>query len=167
MKKLNVLLLVAALCAFAGSAVAAETADAADCAAPAPALDDVFGPSVMELAAIAPSEEADPGDGSRATCVADCQHGPDRVCSGSSCWAQDQNCSANVRGRCWGSSTGYRNCNICPTTQCTVTANCANAGGGTVSCTGDCGDVYKFDDCYAYCDGHYHMCPSPPGPCPF
>jgi hypothetical protein len=49
---------------------------------------------------------------------------------------------------------------------CTVTASCANAGGGSVSCTGSCGDSWALDDCYAYCDGTYNWCPSVPWECP-
>jgi hypothetical protein len=66
----------------------------------------------------------------------------------------------------------YFTCNAnCPAPTeadrcCTATASCANAGGGSVSCTGTSGDCYAIDDCYAYCDGQYHYCASPPHICP-
>jgi hypothetical protein len=54
----------------------------------------------------------------------------------------------------------------CPPSTCTVTADCANAGGGSISCQGACSSVFAVDDCYASCDGQYYYCPSPPGICP-
>lgn len=50
--------------------------------------------------------------------------------------------------------------------QCTVTADCSGAGGGTRSCSGTCAGSFKVDNCYAYCDGNYYWCPNPPLPCP-
>lgn len=85
-----------------------------------------------------------------------------QACWGSSCWGYDSNCPS-YRGYCYGSSTGYRYCPVCP--SCTVTASCAGAGGGSVSCTGTCSGSFAINDCYAYCDGTYHWCPNP-GTCP-
>ncbi|HSL83441.1 MAG TPA: hypothetical protein VLF66_11740, partial [Thermoanaerobaculia bacterium] len=47
--------------------------------------------------------------------------------------------------------------------SCSATASCANAGGGSVSCTGTTGDCFSVIDCYAYCDGQYYFCPDPGG----
>lgn len=61
-------------------------------------------------------------------------------------------------------SCGLGTCQGC--SGCSATASCANAGGGSVSCTGTSQDCYAIDDCYAYCDGIYTWCPNPPLPCP-
>ncbi len=119
----------------------------------------------MDLPLFAPvfaSAKEGPGD-SLGTCVADCQYGSNRVCTGSFCFAVDQNCP-NTRGYCYGSSTGYRYCNLCPT-GCSASASCAGAGGGSVSCNGSGNDCFAIDNCYAYCDGQFHWCPNP-GICP-
>lgn len=49
------------------------------------------------------------------------------------------------------------------TTTCSAFADCSNAGGGSVSCTGTSGDCFGIDSCYAYCDGQYYFCPDPGG----
>jgi hypothetical protein len=53
-----------------------------------------------------------------------------------------------------------------PPTTCQVTASCANAGGGSVFCSGSANTCFAIDDCYASCDGQYYFCPSPQGICP-
>lgn len=110
------------------------------------------------------------GPGAQADCYAQCKDGSYLKCSGSTCNATDTDCSTGTSGSCYGSDTGWKYCNdTCePTVVCSAWAKCANAGGGSVSCQSyGADDCYAIDDCYAYCDGTYHMCPSPPGPCPF
>lgn len=53
----------------------------------------------------------------------------------------------------------------CNPPTCSATASCSGAGGGSVSCNGT-NDCFSVDNCYAYCDGQYNYCPSPPGICP-
>jgi hypothetical protein len=48
---------------------------------------------------------------------------------------------------------------------CDATASCSGAGGGIAFCSGTT-DCFAVDGCYAYCDGIYNYCPSPPGICP-
>lgn len=52
-----------------------------------------------------------------------------------------------------------------PPPSCNATASCSGAGGGTAFCSGTT-DCFSVDNCYAYCDGNYFYCPSPPGICP-
>jgi hypothetical protein len=49
---------------------------------------------------------------------------------------------------------------------CNVTATCANAGGGSVSCSSNNGDCFAVDNCYVVCDGIFSYCPNPQGICP-
>jgi hypothetical protein len=98
-------------------------------------------------------------------CTAHCRDGSTRTCTGSSCSAVDYSCP-NQSGYCWSDLEGYKYCpNTCPPQGCT--ASCANAGGGTVSCTSSTGDYFCVNNCYAYCDGVYHWCPNPKAVCPF
>jgi hypothetical protein len=101
----------------------------------------------------------DPGE--LAVCNAQCWDGSYVTCWGTSCWGSDSNCSSNFRGYCYGTSTSYRYCPVCPSTNCRVTAACE--GGTSVSCTGSCANSFAVDYCYAFCDGVYHWCPSGPG----
>jgi hypothetical protein len=103
------------------------------------------------------------GVGEASTCTAHCWDGSTRTCTGTSCTAVDSSCSSQ-RGYCWSNSEGYK---YCPTCQASCTASCANAGGGSVSCTSTTGDYYCLNNCYAYCDGQYHLCPHIQGSCPF
>jgi hypothetical protein len=52
-----------------------------------------------------------------------------------------------------------------PPPSCSAVASCSGAGGGTAFCSGT-SDCFSVDGCYAYCDGIYNYCPSPPGICP-
>lgn len=108
------------------------------------------------------------GPGAQADCYARCKDGSYLKCSGSTCNATDTDCSTNTSGSCYGSGTGWKYCNDTCGPVCAAWASCASAGGGSVSCESyGANDCYAIDNCYAYCDGTYHMCPSPPGPCPF
>ncbi len=143
-----------------------------DCDKPiAKATDQAYAAQVFDSPlsiALASNSHRDAKANGRCFVQITCGNGSTRSCWGSSCSGTDQSCPAGTGGSCWGSSSGSRSCGSCPV-ACTktVSANCANAGGGTVSCTGECGDAYAFDNCYAYCDGNYNYCPNPTGPCPF
>lgn len=103
------------------------------------------------------------GPSEQSVCNAQCESGY-VTCWGTSCSATDRSCPGQ-QGYCWGSSTGYQYCpTSCPTT-CSADALCSN--GSHVSCSGSSGDCFAVDDCYAYCDGQYHMCPNTPPICPF
>lgn len=102
------------------------------------------------------------GVDSQGTCTADCDNGTTVTCWGTSCSAHDSNCSTGFDGYCTGTTTGRRNCPVCP--GCSATAQCA--GGPPVSCTGN-NSCFGLDDCYAFCDGVHHYCdPLPPFFCP-
>jgi len=102
------------------------------------------------------------GVGAYSDCTAHCWDGTTRTCSGSSCSAVDSSCPSQ-RGSCWSDVEGTK---YCPQCVDGCTASCANAGGGTVSCTSYTGDFFCVANCYAYCDGTYHYCPHPKPVCP-
>lgn len=105
------------------------------------------------------------GVGASSVCTAHCQDGSTRTCTGTSCSAIDWSCPSQS-GYCWSNAEGYK---YCPAPSCVqgCTASCANAGGGSVSCTSYTGDYFCVNNCYAYCDGNYYMCPHPKPICPF
>ncbi|HEV8580921.1 MAG TPA: hypothetical protein VGX68_17785 [Thermoanaerobaculia bacterium] len=141
-----------------------------------PAVADPAGPAPDLLAAIfaAPggacalpmaAKPSGPGGvGAYSDCTAHCQDGSTRTCTGGSCSAVDYSCP-NQRGYCWSDAEGYKYCPI-PSCPQTCTASCANAGGGSVSCTSYTGDLFCVNNCYAYCDGNYYFCPNPKPICP-
>lgn len=65
------------------------------------------------------------GPSAQATCDAQCHDGSTVWCWGSSCSAEDSNCSAGIRGSCWGTDTGTRYCPKCPST-CEPGASCTS-----------------------------------------
>lgn len=171
--------IVSALAVGAGAGLAAEHNQGSTTAVPvidppaaATGCDPEPVPSFLEppvfLAGDKGGKGGKGGGSITATCSADCQCGPNQVCTGSSCYAVDHNCPTS-RGHCWGTSTGYRYCPTCKPCcgWCSATADCSNAGGGQVSCTGCSGDCLAVDDCWAYCAGQYHFCPFPRPGCPW
>lgn len=152
------LFFVLALCALASPAVAADaasTACATDLAAP------IAGAGVeapLFLGGLPDASE-------QSTCYARCANGSSISCWGTSCSAQDSQCSSGgSNGSCWGSSSGSRSCGSCPSTGCSATATCN--GGGTVSCTGSNNDCFAVNGCYASCNGQYTWCPNLDHECP-
>jgi len=95
----------------------------------APATATILGASLL-----APVAQADVS--ATADCTAYCEDGSAIPCSGPSCTAVDQNCSANERGYCSGSS-GTQYCDSCsepPPPTCEMFAPCAvhsDCGNGT------------------------------------
>jgi hypothetical protein len=105
------------------------------------------------------------GPRTESVCTAHCWNGGTVTCTGTSCSAVDSACPGQ-RGSCWSNAEGTKYCPQCQQPQ-GCTASCANAGGGSVSCTSSTGDYFCVNNCYAYCDGFYYMCPNPKPICPF
>ncbi len=94
----------------------------------------------------------------QSVCTAECQHGPDQTCRGSSCFAVDQDCPSE-RGYCWGSDTGTKYCQECLPPErpdCFAKVGCSP---GIVFCMGDI--CAELDDCWVECDGVQTWCPNP------
>jgi hypothetical protein len=87
----------------------------------------------------------DPGE--LATCIADCWDGSTVTCDGSSCSAQDSDCEDEVRGQCWGTSSGTKYCPVCEG----CSAECQD--GSSVTCIG------------SSCNATDWSCPSERGQC--
>jgi hypothetical protein len=137
----------------------------AEPAGPAPdVLTAIFSPDGACALPAASKPGGPPGVGISSVCTAHCQDGSTRTCTGTSCSAVDWSCPSQS-GYCWSNSEGYK---YCPAPSCPqgCTASCANAGGGTVSCTSYTGDYFCVANCYAYCDGNYYFCPHPKPVCP-
>ncbi len=102
----------------------------------------------------------------KSTSTANCWDGSTVTCTGTSSSAVNSNCSAGQRGYCTGTTSGTIYCPACPTGGgCTTSTTCSPSG--SVSCSGASGssDCFSVRNCYAYCDGVYHFCPSH-GSCP-
>jgi hypothetical protein len=87
------------------------------------------------------------------------------------CYFQNHpNCASNSTcdgqyNTCSDACPAPTQADTCVTPMCDATASCANAGGGSVFCSGT-SDCFAVDNCYAYCDGQYNYCANPPGICP-
>ncbi|HEV2851274.1 MAG TPA: hypothetical protein VHC97_00565 [Thermoanaerobaculia bacterium] len=99
----------------------------------------------------------------KSTCTATCRDGSTVSCYGTTCSAVNAACSSGQRGYCTGTSTGTIYCPACPT-NCSARATCSPSG--SVSCSGTSGDCFSVNNCYAYCDGNYYLCPHTASNCP-
>jgi hypothetical protein len=154
---LGVSLLMFALCALPALAAPDPAASAAFAAIFAPAPEVGAQPQAQDVA-------ARQGLPTKSTSTANCWNGSTVTCSGTTSSAVDSACPGQ-RGYCTGTSSGTINCPACPTTGCTASTTCSPSG--SVSCSGASGssDCFSVRNCYAYCDGVYHFCPSH-GTCP-
>lgn len=100
--------------------------------------------------------------GAESVCTAHCQDGSTRTCSGTSCSATDSSCPSQ-QGYCWSNSEGYKYCPVCQQAPCYTSTTCLD--GSQVSCYGTPGTCFSVYQCYAHCDGQYHLCPSTPSMC--
>lgn len=148
-------LLALGLASFGAAPVSADEVPACNNASTATLA---FAPDLLDAAV-----ETSDGIGAASTCEAQCWDGSTVVCDeGSSCTAQDSNCSWGVQGYCEDSS-GRKYCPPCPD-ECSATASCPS--GGSVTCEGT-DQCIAVDGCYAYCDGTYHWCfEADPNSCP-
>jgi hypothetical protein len=104
------------------------------------------------------------GIGAASVCTAHCWDGSTRTCTGTSCTADDSSCPSQ-RGNCWSNAEGTKYCPQCSSPTCDASTTCIN--GSSVYCQGTSGDCFSYYQCYAYCDGNYHLCSGPlPQVCP-
>lgn len=95
------------------------------------------------------------GIGAASDCTADCWDGSSVTCGGSTCSAQDSNCSVGVQGYCEdGSGTTF-----CPACQCYASTLCP--GGGPANAIDCSGETYcnEASGCWVHCDGVTTWCP--------
>lgn len=79
---------------------------------------------VLEPLEAAEKDQRSDGPTAQATCDAQCHDGSTIWCWGSSCNAEDSNCSSSIQGSCWGTDTGTKYCPVCPV-SCEPGATCS------------------------------------------
>ena len=116
--------LTIAVCCLTLIATAAAADEAAAPAAPAPAVETVPAMDPPPIPALhaepvfmfaSARDDDDSYVQSRGLWQADCWNGSTVTCTGSFGFGRDSNCSSNQRGYCYGTTTGYRYCPVCPT----------------------------------------------------